>query len=121
MLKLSEGMRLGAMIRGQAFGVAYDGSRSCALGAAFEAVGLRDHFQGYMDFENDLENDPWTWADDAKCDCPVCGAPDSVAFTIVHLNDTHRWSRQSIADWVATVEPSEVPSVAEQSKELVHA
>jgi hypothetical protein len=29
---------------------------------------------------------------------------------IVHLNDGHRLSRQSIADWISTIEPTEETS-----------
>jgi hypothetical protein len=27
--------------------------------------------------------------------------------TVTHLNDDHRWTREQIADWVATIEQAE--------------
>lgn len=42
--------------------------------------------------------------------CPVCtvsGPTDpygQIYYTIVHLNDRHRWSREQIADWLDTLD-----------------
>ncbi len=38
---------------------------------------------------------------------------------VIHLNDDHRWTREQIADWVATVEPSETPTPDVNDAELV--
>ena len=35
---------------------------------------------------------------------------ESVAATIVHLNNGHRWTRQRIAEWISTIEPTEQTS-----------
>jgi len=32
--------------------------------------------------------------------CPECGASDWAVHVGVHLNDSHRWSRERIAQWV---------------------
>lgn len=114
-MKLSEAIRLGAMLKPQAFGALYGelavvspgdvlGLRaiatSCALGAAHDA-GWRG-----------------TVPNITPC-CPVCSgrsyAPAGpVAATVMHLNDGHRWTREQIADWVETIEqrtpvPAAVP------------
>jgi hypothetical protein len=128
-MKLSEAIRLGAMMRPQAFGALQRTRRkywvfgepvrqSCALGAAIEAIGgcgarvefantdqetLRGNVKAGEQITI-LEAPPeWTELS-AKTLCPVCAEPDSVRRLITHLNDTHRWSREAIADWVATIE-----------------
>ena len=97
-MKLSEAIRLGAMLGPQAFGSlrTSDGA-TCAIGAAIEANGHR----GVQ-----------TWWNLMSPGCPVgCDASDQVfstmillSATIVHLNDDHHWTRECIADWVETVE-----------------
>lgn len=48
-----------------------------------------------------------------KVDCPACTRPQETAQrTIAHLNDKHKWTREAIADWIATLEPTEVGSEA---------
>lgn len=48
----------------------------------------------------------WTWIYDESLPqvaCPTCrrsGFVTSVSAVIVHLNDSHRWTREAIADWV---------------------
>jgi hypothetical protein len=69
---------------------------SCALGAAVAAGWVLD--------------DPVLYT---PVFCPVCGsANDPIdAFhlrdAVIHLNDDHRWTRDRIADFVATVEPGD--------------
>lgn len=39
--------------------------------------------------------------------CDLCEDPDmyrNMMWNIIHLNDTHKWSREKIADWVEEVE-----------------
>jgi len=82
---------------------------TCAIGAAAQA--------GYQ-FRVDL---PETWVT-----CPatdggwICKQRQNLHCLIVHLNDRHRWTREQIADWVATVEGDshdglDVQSVSEEA------
>jgi hypothetical protein len=103
-MKLSEAIRLGAMMKPQAFIVGGDGT--CALQAALDAIG--------MDTSRPSERTDaiWPQALSRMSACPECKARATVAYIIpIHLNDRHRWTRERIADWVATVEPQEVESV----------
>jgi hypothetical protein len=104
-MRLSEAIMLGSTIHPQGFGkfrqVGPSGMATCAWGAAHDAVG--NHY-GYDD---DPEN--WDWVHNpTRVQCPDCGVTRRVqANVIVHLNDDHRWTRERIAEWVATVEPKE--------------
>lgn len=101
-MKLSEAIRLGAMLRPQGFGRSYDkrNGGTCAFGAACEACGI------------DVTDDKATgaaklawygfYASLMGVPCPVCNASGSV--TIPHLNDHHHWTRERIADWVESIE-----------------
>src|SRR5580765_2975940 len=93
-MKLSEAIRLGSMLKPQAFGHFDTGRGTCALGAAREAA-------GGMSF-------PISTASPATC--PACQQVMvtsekvwATAATVVHLNDKHRWTRERIADWVEGV------------------
>lgn len=107
-MRLSEAIRLGAMLHPQCFGVPRvqtirDGKeftlRTCAIGAASEA--------GYV----------WGVADDRvslfSMSCPVDNCIRGSLVTIIaKLNDRHRWTREAIADFVQTVEqPEPAPAV----------
>lgn len=118
-VKLSEAMRLGSLLSVQGFGMrGMHGAQRCALGAALEAVCGSDA-QGWGWIEAyDAVKDRWRWVYDQRTPCPVCGegrvtvlgtdlgrAWTATIRTIAHLNDFHHWTRDEIADWVATVEP----------------
>jgi hypothetical protein len=110
-LQLSEAIRLGAMLRPQGLGAYLRDGKSCALGAALEAVGT---------VPSQLESAGTTlgeiihrWSVAAVgARCPRCRGSYyvmTVVEAIVHLNDHHHWSREEIADWVATYEkPTDV-------------
>lgn len=50
--------------------------------------------------------------------CPGCGIPASTYSLLVHLNDSHRWSRENIAQWLKdTVEGAQ--EAQEREEELV--
>lgn len=102
-MRLSEAIRLGAMMKPQAFGDLWKGGGSCALGAAYDALGWRDRvccIDGpLMDFYGRVIS------------CPACGTRSGVTGIMTHLNDNHHWTREAIADWVATVEPPSVDAV----------
>lgn len=98
-MRLSEAIRLGSMLRPQAFGAFSDGTGTCAMGAAHEAVGLP--------FVDD-DNDPFGWnAVLGVENCPICGPFSSVLNVVAHLNDWHRWPRERIADFVESIERRE--------------
>ena len=102
-MQLSVAIRLGAMLRPQAFNGVDDGETACAMNAACLAAGI------CMDTVYDYNN-AWP-VNQKKVKCPECGHNGSVGFIITcHLNDQHRWTRERIADWVATIEPQEVES-----------
>jgi hypothetical protein len=107
-MKLSEAISLGAMLTPQAIGRFIDaqGCR-CAWASAFNAAGQTTTTAIYMYEE-------WKWTKQVV-DCPVCRATGPVTYMIVHLNDRHQWTRQRIADWVSTIEPTEqTPSEGEE-------
>lgn len=97
-MQLSEAIRLGAMLHPQGFYWSHlkdtNGTviATCALGAAYDA--------GYAH--------PFEVATPARC--PRCHGSASLSWIVAHLNDTHRWTREAIADWVETVEASTSPA-----------
>ena len=98
-MKLSEAIRLGSMLDPQGFGtystVRNGRTATCALGAASKAMfGDADTFA--------LAHIPIL---DEYAQCPQCFTIDRVfEISADHLNDTHRWTRERIADWVETIE-----------------
>jgi hypothetical protein len=118
-MKLSEEIRLGAMVGPQAFGMTFiDNHGSCAFGAALIARGLVID-DGNMFAKNDHRIasvvDVWSWLDGLELDCPECGSKQRFG-CVVHLNDKHHWTRERIADYVETFEPQETP---EEKREVV--
>ena len=128
-MRLSESIRLGALIRPQIIGdlasknlpEEYKGRMrygTCALGAAMEGCGERI---GAIYRMNDIymEDDVFTetkygkeWAAhlsdgiDVLIPCPAgCEHYRStIPVMIPHLNDLHGWTREKIADWAETLE-----------------
>lgn len=96
-MKLSEAIRLGAMMKPQGF--AGTGSRkcqeTCAYGAALDAISSDESVSTHWPWLKTLYPDP-VW-------CPVCHLSCDVHI-IPHLNNKHRWTRERIADWVETLE-----------------
>ena len=100
-MKLSEAIRLGSMLRPQGFGAYTRDGRSCALGAAREAIGLILGWPG-----------EWVVILSKRQKCPVCCVADVATVslrhlvidrlfeTIVLLNDEHHWTREQIADFI---------------------
>lgn len=101
-MSLSSAIRLGAMLKPQGRGIASmrSADASCALGAAADALGLAD--------VNKYSRLRATWPVlDQRLGCPVCGhppPPGTVVAVLWHLNDTHWWTREQIADFVETLE-----------------
>lgn len=99
-MKFSEAIRLGAMMKPQAFGTSFDGIGTCANGAARDAIGLLGNVNGDIGrlFPLGLK---------VMELCAVCGkllSVPSVGGFIAHLNDDHEWTRERIADFVETME-----------------
>ena len=110
-MKLSEAIRLGAMMVPQEFGPMRE-TGACALQTALLAVGALPEgtFSCYR-----ASRKIWPWLE-RIVSCPICGEGINLGMTtIAHLNDNHLWTREAIADWVATVEPQDIQE--EQAKE----
>lgn len=144
-MKFSEGIRLGSMMYGQAFGggVTYTpvpGSRwrrvwrsltkgrtkllerrTCAFQAAMDAhpckvsaggTGLALRGPTVVDAAEGSVVLPGEWQVilGVYRECPACVptltplVPIMVFHLVAHLNDTHRWTREQIADWIEGVE-----------------
>lgn len=115
MLKLSEAIRLGAMLKPQAFGKAFVFVKfgelgSCALGAAEDAIN-GPIYEASDGGAKQLEVYERYSLNKQRRDCPSCDRPGRLSDVIVHLNDDHQWTRERIADWVETIEPAQVESV----------
>lgn len=107
-MRLSDAIRLGAMLKPQAF----DSSRhvgSCVLRAAADAVGIPDS-HGVLNYAAIWRHFPQLQQAGPGLVCPACGARECDLLTLLyHLNDHHRWTRERIADYVAALEPAETP------------
>src|SRR5712691_10235697 len=102
-MRLSEAIRLGAMMSPQAFRTLFTRDRACAWGAAMLAVGAtRERAVGSA-------RSRWPWAFAVSVNCPSCRRSRLVCEVIAHLNDYHRWAREKIGAWVAGIEPSQPP------------
>lgn len=144
-MKLNEAIRLGAMMKPQAFGE-LRGRRlktgwrgwflrereavTCAWGAALDAHHLPTKMVPRSERLSQLRgaiSEPEGAMVEVSCVpdewsvlympvvCPACsGFPESVFNLIAHLNDTHYWTRERIADWVETLEsPQSADAVRE--------
>jgi hypothetical protein len=106
-MKLSEAILLGSTLRPQIKGHLFADGRSCALGAAAEAIGSEP-----KDCPSSWEfvRREWPWTQALSFLCPACWRPRGTRTAldlIMHLNDFHGWTRQLTAGWVASVEPGE--------------
>jgi len=119
-MRLSEAIRLGAMVRPQAFRTLLTDDGACALGAALLAVGAGPERIAAAFSQ-------WPWAFAVSANCPSCRRSRRVCEVIAHLNDDHRWTREKIGAWVAGVEPpdalppEDVHSPASRSRLLLPA
>ncbi len=130
-MRLSEAIRIGSMLRPQAYKHYFDREGgSCAIGAALEAIGITRVTKGKkVERERAMLNElittpdwkewkssPYVLARESR-QCPVCDGLDwyspnkkdtvktpNVSSVIIHLNNDHMWTRQAIADWVKSVE-----------------
>lgn len=98
-IELAEAILAGAKRRPQCFGsyFTFDG-RSCALGAAYEGV---HHLPKVVDSVTPRLERLFHCLEYVTRKCPLgCRKTLPLASMIVHLNDDHLWSRESIAQWL---------------------
>ncbi len=91
-----------------------DKGGTCARGAAMKAIGRPAGNWYWSEF--------FQWSVEINCTCPVCGSSGGLSGIIAfHLNDTHRWSRERIADFVELHEglTEETSEVHQESVEAV--
>ena len=126
-MKLSEAIRLGAMLKPQAFGIMFNNGGTCALGAAADALGrLDDIDREVVPFMSEIWPPEWNISTQLggnlaaiilskeRIRCPDCTRIyHAVGSVVMHLNDFHCWTREAIADWVETTEQATVPSLEE--------
>jgi len=95
-MKLSEAIRLGAMLNQQCFGdYALDG-KTCAMGAALAAIGVNPDDAWRVDPVIAAAENEWS-ASVPPQKCPIHGCCKEEALVtqlVVHMNDTHRWTRE---------------------------
>lgn len=108
-MRLSEAIRLGAMLKPQGFGVLRDASgATCALGAALDAIGHGENYTAaYIEFPICR----------ASLIHPVRGGASIGMYVLMTLNDDHRWTREQIADWVQTIEERETERTEQATSE----
>ncbi len=123
-MPLSQAIRLGATLKPQAFGFFYKDGGSCAMGAAYDAIGLLTNalndiylYPIRMEKEWDMIiNYIYTKR------CPVCLFSiynSASSANIAHLNDVHKWTRERIADFVEQCEKelASAETIQEEAKE----
>lgn len=104
-MRLSEAIRLGAMNTTQGFGSdSIRNSKSpCALGAALLAVGRMQESLPPIALRNvpyDTIVQLWPYANRRVIAPETTGDTYKLMIVIYLLNDSRRWSREKIADWV---------------------
>ena len=142
-MRLSEAIRLGAMMKPQAFGSETNGlwskptptlgltykiaDLSCAWQAAFDAEGLskvpvtnqRPGLRGGMPATHTvIVPDQWFQMVELNQECPQCAIADLGYRIIAHINDQHHWTRERIADWVETIENAQSVAVQPEAAEV---
>ena len=109
-MKLSEAIRLGAMLRPQTKVGYFVNKGSCAIGAAAEAVeasGFDRVGSSWRVVRLVADRWPWLMRIDLRSYVACTLTQQSRHDQIAHLNDGHGWTRERIADWVATIETQE--------------
>lgn len=105
-MNLSDAIRAGSKLRGQAFKaiLGRDGG-TCALGAAYEATRGRLEPGMPVGAVGDWLVITFPILKMAlRSPCEGCHRKRAVSDIIVHLNDDMRWTREAIAEWVETIE-----------------
>jgi hypothetical protein len=108
-MPFSEALRIGAMNRPQgSCRFLTDAGRTCAIGAALDAVGAFDHNARPSSLELTHKAEQlWPYlVSHTRGPLDDAGAPRRLIDIIMRLNDHNFWTREQIAEWVATIEPS---------------
>lgn len=96
-MRLSEAIRLGAMLDPQVFGVTANEYGTCAIGGALKAIGVSGQYNEALNH--------WPIAGEIVTN-PVRGDMHLLFGIVRELNDEHEWTRERIADWVESIELS---------------
>lgn len=122
-LKLSEAIRLGAMLRPQAFGTYFSDGGSCAIAAAMEALGIasysRDHGTLFDSHRSLAKRYPMLSKLRVVPPVDVNTDAPNVSNVIVRLNNDHYWTREQIADWIEQIERLQEPTSQPASRDLI--
>lgn len=116
-MKLSEAIRNGCSYKPQTFGRLADDDGVCALGAALCGIGkypekMNDgtwNWSRMFIHGTQLWAELWPYVNEFPNKCFVCNYERDRAYyptvwIISHLNDTHKMSREAIAEYVETLE-----------------
>lgn len=112
-MKLSEAILMNGLIKEQGFGndsmLSIDAP--CALGGALQSIGRQEECIAAWEVSlaYKIVKEVWPWSEalaEYKCPCH-CEFKDFPLNLVFHLNDSHKWSRARIAEWVASIEPDE--------------
>lgn len=109
-MKLSEAIMLGSFSSEQVSGLYVDSAgKRCALGAAMLAVGIQIEAEPMLHYWERATKAKWSLIYkfpylNIIVEDPAGGPKDYLKDVIMRLNDRHCWSRQRIAQWVATIE-----------------
>jgi hypothetical protein len=119
-MRFSDAIRLGAMLRKQAYRSFLNehGDGTCAIGAALEAVKGKRWLRSVIKSDKSsreivAETFPEALPIVANPVNPS-GAPSQLYVIVAYLNDTEKWTREQIADWVDTVIPRDNEEVEVQ-------
>jgi hypothetical protein len=104
-MTLSQAIRLGARLKPQTMGMWQAGGKTCAAGAALDAIGRLE-----TDEPSLLLQEQWP-VSTLRVQHPACPhiTDYSVLAIITTLNDCEGWSRERIADWVESIEAQQPP------------
>lgn len=117
-MQLHEAIRLGAMLKPQNFGEESvpHVHKSCALGAACDALGIVVAHGLDADYAAIQGRYPALYTHEAEC--PACQDRDVPVSLVWHLNDRHRWTREEIATWLEGIEGQATPVESDHSAAL---
>lgn len=107
--KLSEAIRIGAQKRPQCFDGVFrmdfqsNQYRSCALGAALEAMFPSNNDQCVSKADMKDLREALHLSENEVIKDPFYGTEYDICLVIMSLNDDQRWSREKIADWLESI------------------
>ncbi len=97
-MRLSEAIRLGAMLKPQTTRAFSDRGKTCALGAALDAIGELAYPARRFNVRRRFP------IVKQRAVHPIAGTSASIEDIITSLSDWWAWTRERIADWVETIE-----------------